>query len=374
MTEKEIYRILVINPGSTSTKVSVYENETSLFEESIFHDAPTLLRYPHVNLQVPFRYQVILEMLREHGFEPADMDVFVGRGGSAYSQHSGVTRIDERLYQDTVDAVGGSEHPAKLGVMLAWEFAKEFGKEAYTLNPTNTEEFCDYARVTGIKGLYRFSHSHVLNQKAIAEYHSEKNGRRYEDCTYIVAHIDGGITVSAHDHGRMTDGNMGADGEGPFSPTRIGSIPIPQLLDYIEEHSVEDVRLMCTRAGGFVSLFGTADSDVIHHMVEEGDPGAVLAWNAMIYQISKLIGEMSTVLCGKVDGILLTGGLMRFEDIIQGIEERCGWIAPISVYPGEMEQDALALGALKALRKQTSVQTYPGRPVWNGFPELDNRD
>ncbi|MBO6163513.1 MAG: butyrate kinase [Lachnospiraceae bacterium] len=374
MTEKEIYRILVINPGSTSTKVSVYENETSLFEESIFHDAPTLLRYPHVNLQVPFRYQVILEMLREHGFEPADMDVFVGRGGSAYSQHSGVTRIDERLYQDTVDAVGGSEHPAKLGVMLAWEFAKEFGKEAYTLNPTNTEEFCDYARVTGIKGLYRFSHSHVLNQKAIAEYHSEKNGRRYEDCNYIVAHIDGGITVSAHDHGRMTDGNMGADGEGPFSPTRIGSIPIPQLLDYIEEHSVEDVRLMCTRAGGFVSLFGTADSDVIHHMVEEGDPGAVLAWNAMIYQISKLIGEMSTVLCGKVDGILLTGGLMRFEDIIQGIEERCGWIAPISVYPGEMEQDALALGALKALRKQTSVQTYPGRPVWNGFPELDNRD
>ncbi len=374
MTEKEIYRILVINPGSTSTKVSVYENETSLFEESIFHDAPTLLRYPHVNLQVPFRYQVILEMLREHGFEPADMDVFVGRGGSAYSQHSGVTRIDERLYQDTVDAVGGSEHPAKLGVMLAWEFAKEFGKEAYTLNPTNTEEFCDYARVTGIKGLYRFSHSHVLNQKAIAEYHSKKNGRRYEDCNYIVAHIDGGITVSAHDHGRMTDGNMGADGEGPFSPTRIGSVPIPQLLDYIEEHSVEDVRLMCTRAGGFVSLFGTADSDAIHHMVEEGDPGAVLAWNAMIYQISKLIGEMSTVLCGKVDGILLTGGLIRFEDIIKGIEERCGWIAPISVYPGEMEQDALALAALKALRKQTSVQTYPGRPVWNGFPELDNRD
>ena len=257
--------------------------------------------------------------------------------------------------------------------MLAWEFAGQYGKNAYTLNPTNTEEFCDYARVTGIKGLYRFSHSHVLNQKAVAEYHSAKIGRRYEDCNYIVAHVDGGITVSAHDHGRMTDGNMGADGEGPFSPTRIGSVPLPQLLDYIEAHSLEEVRRMCTRAGGFVSLFGTSDSDVIHRMVEEGDPGAVLVWNAMIYQISKLIAEMSAVLCGKVDGILLTGGLMRFEDIIRGIEERCGWIAKVSVYPGEMEQDALALSVLKALRGQAPVLTYTGRPVWNGFPALDER-
>ncbi len=371
MNEK-VYRLLIINPGSTSTKVSLYENETSLFEESLFHDAPELLKYPHVNLQVPFRYQVILDMLKEHGYDPDDIDVFVGRGGSAYSQHSGVTLIDERLYQDTVNAVGGSEHPAKLGVMLAYEFAKEHGKNAYTLNPTNTEEFCDYARVTGIKGLYRYSHSHVLNQKAVAEYHSGKTGRKYEDCNYIVAHIDGGITVSAHDHGRMTDGNMGADGEGPFSPTRIGSIPVPQLLDYIEAHSIEEVRRMCTRAGGFVSLFGTSDSDVIHKRVEEGDPAAVLVWNAMIYQISKLIAEMSAVLCGKVDGILLTGGLMRFDDIITGIKERCGWIAPVSVYPGEMEQDALALPVLKALRGQAKVLTYTGKPVWNGFPELDH--
>ena len=365
------YKLLVINPGSTSTKVSLYENETSLFEESIFHDAPELLKYPHVNLQVPFRYQVILDMLHESGVAPETIDVFVGRGGSAYSQHSGVTLVDERLYTDTVNAVGGSEHPAKLGVMLAWKFAEEFGKKAYTLNPTNTEEFCDYARITGIKGLHRFSHSHVLNQKAVAEFHAAKSGRHYEDCNFIVAHIDGGITVSAHDHGRMVDGNMGADGEGPFSPTRIGSVPIPQLLDYIEEHSVDEVRLLCTRSGGFVSLFGTSDSDRIHRMVEEGDPKAVLVWNAMIYQISKLIAEMGAVLCGKVDGILLTGGLMRFDDIIQGIEKRCGWIAPISVYPGEMEQDALALSVLKALRGEAPILTYSGKPVWDGFPGLD---
>ena len=364
-------KILVINPGSTSTKVSLYKNETSLFEESLFHDAPVLLQYPHVNDQMPFRFQVILDMLKEHGEKPEDIDVFVGRGGSAYSQPGGVTRVDERLYQDTVDGVGGSEHPAKLGVMLAWKFAQEFGREAYTLNPTNVDEYCDYARLTGIKGLYRISHSHVLNQKAVADAHARSLGKRYEDCNFIVAHIDGGITVSAHDHGRMVDGNMGADGEGTFTPTRIGSVPVLQLLDYIEAHSVKDVRLMCSRAGGFVSIYGTSDSDAIHKKVEGGDKKASLVWNTMIYQVCKQIGEMSAVLCGKVDGILLTGGLMRFDDIYEGIKKRCGWIAPITVYPGEMEQDALALSVLHALRGESPILTYAGKPVWDGFEGID---
>ena len=365
------WKLLVINPGSTSTKISLFENETLLFEESIFHDAPELLRFSHVNKQIPFRYQVILDILKEHGEDPSDIDVFVGRGGSAYSQHSGVTRIDERLYEDTVNAVGGSEHPAKLGVMLAYEFAREFDRPSFTLNPTNTEEFCDYARLTGIRGLYRTSHSHVLNQKAVAHTHAESMGKTYEECNFIVAHIDGGITVSAHDHGRMIDGNMGADGEGPFSPTRTGSVPLPLLLDYIEAHSIEEVRRMCTRAGGFVSLFGTADSDHIHQLKEAGDPKATLVWNSMIYQICKLIGEMSAVLCGKVDGILLTGGLMRFDDIIEGIRAHCEWIAPVSVYPGEMEQETMAYSVLKALRGQAKILTYSGKPVWTGFEGID---
>ena len=364
-------KILVINPGSTSTKVSLYENEKSLFEKSLFHDAPLLLQFPHVNDQMPFRYQVIMDMLKDYGVAASDIDVFVGRGGSAYSQPGGVTAVDKRLYDDTVAAVGGSEHPAKLGVMLAWKFAQEFGRKAYTLNPTNVDEYGDYARLTGIKGVYRTSHSHVLNQKAVAEFHAEKMGKRYEDCNFIVAHIDGGITVSAHDHGRMVDGNMGADGEGTFTPTRIGSVPVLSLLDYIDKHSVKEARLMCSRAGGFVSLFGTADSDVIHKKVEEGDRKASLVWNTMIYQICKQIGEMSAVLCGKVDGILLTGGLMRFQDIIDGIHMRCGWIAPISVYPGEMEQDALALSVLKALRGEAPILTYAGKPVWDGFKDIE---
>lgn len=364
-------RLLVINPGSTSTKVSLYENETSLFEKSIFHDAPVLLQFPHVNDQMPFRYQVILDMLKEYGTAPEEIDVFIGRGGSAYSQPGGVTAIDQRLYDDTVAAVGGSEHPAKLGVMLAWKFAGEFGRPAYTLNPTNVDEYCDYARLTGIKGVYRTSHSHVLNQKAVAQFHAEKMGKRYADCNFIVAHIDGGITVSAHDHGRMVDGNMGADGEGTFTPTRIGSVPVLSLLDYIDSHSLKEARLMCSRAGGFVSLFGTSDSDIIHRKVDEGDKKASLVWNTMIYQVCKQIGEMSAVLCGKVDGILLTGGLMRFADVAEGVRMRCGWIAPISVYPGEMEQDALALSVLRALRGEEPILTYSGKPVWDGFKDIN---
>lgn len=365
------FRLLVINPGSTSTKLSLFENETLLFEKSLFHDAPLLLQFAHVNDQLSFRYQVIMDMLKEEGYEIEKIDVFIGRGGSAHTQPGGVTVVDERLYADTVAAVGGSEHPAKLGVMLAWEFARKFGKQAYTLNPTNVDEFCDYARLTGIKGVYRVSHSHVLNQKAVAEYHANTLGRRYEDCNLVVAHIDGGITVSAHAHGRMIDGNMGADGEGAFTPTRIGSVPVLALLDYIEAHSVEEVRLMCSRAGGFVSLFGTSNSDVIHDMVRNGDKKASLVWNTMIYQICKMIGEMSVVLCGSVDGILLTGGLMRFDDIAEGIRKRCGWIAPISVYPGEMEQEALALPVLRVLRGERSAGTYTGKPVWQGFEGVE---
>ena len=372
MTDAErIYKLLIINPGSTSTKVSLFENDRALFEKSLFHDAPILLQYPHVNDQIPFRYQVILDMLKEEGVDPAEIDVFVGRGGSACTQPGGVTRIDQKLYDDTEAAVGGSEHPAKLGVMLAWKFAQAYGKPAYTLNPTNVDEYGDYARLTGIRGVYRVSHSHVLNQKAVAEAHAEKMGRRYEDCNFIVGHIDGGITVSAHDHGRMVDGNMGADGEGAFTPTRIGSVPVLALLDYIESHSVAEVRLMCSRAGGFVSLFGTADSDNIHALVDQGNRKAALVWNTMIYQICKMIGEMSAVLCGKVDAILLTGGLMRFDDIAEGIRGRCGWIAPICVYPGEMEQEALALSTLKVLRGQAQAMTYSGRNVWQGFEGVE---
>ena len=361
------YRLLVINPGSTSTKISLFINEKELFERSRFHDAPVLLQFPHVNDQVPYRYQVILDLLAKEGIEPSEIDVFVGRGGSACTQPGGVTVIDQKLYDDTAAAVGGSEHAAKLGVMLAWKFSLAYHRPAYTLNPTNVDEYCDLARLTGIRGLYRTPHSHVLNPKAVAEAHAKSLGRRYEDCNFVVAHIDGGVTVSAHDHGRMIDGTMGADGDGPFAPTRIGSVPVLELLDYLETHSMDDVRRMCSRSGGFVSLFGTSNSDAVHALVDQGDKKATLVWHTMIYQICKSIGAMSAVLCGQVDAILLTGGLMRFDDIAAGIRKRCGWIAPIHVYPGEMEQEAMAFPVLKVLRGQATARTYSGKNVWQGF-------
>ncbi len=181
------------------------------------------------------------------------------------------------------------------------------------------------------------------------------------------AHIDGGVTINAHDLGKMVDGNVGSGGDGPYAPTRIGGVPVLCLLDYLEQHSREDARRLCSRAGGFVSHFGTSDANKVHCMVEEGDKKAVLVWNAMIYQIAKEIGAMSAVLCGKVDGILLTGGLVRFSDIVEGIRSRCGWIAPITVYPGEMEQEEMAGAVLRVLRGEEEAHAYTREPVWKGF-------
>ena len=360
-------KILVINPGSTSTKVSLFEDDTSLFEESEFHDAPVLLSFPTVNDQVSFRKQVVLDILQRNGVTPKQVDVFVGRGGSAFPQKAGVMLIDERLYRDTWDAVGGSEHAAKLGVLLAYELSREFGGKMFTVNPTNTDELSDVARMTGICGVYRNAQSHVLNQKAVARYHANTLGKKYEDCRFVVAHIDGGITINAHDCGRMVDGNVGSGGDGPFSPTRIGSVPVLSLLDYLEGHSLDEVRLLCSRAGGFVSHFGTSNSAKIHELVEAGDRKAVLIWNAMIYQICKEIGAMSAVLFGKADGILLTGRLAGYRDVADGIRSRCGWIAPITVYPGEMEQEEMAGAILRVLRGEDEAHTYTGEPVWKGF-------
>ena len=365
--EMTTMKLMIINPGSTSTKVSVYEDDTELFEESVFHDAPELLKYPNINDQVPFRKQVLLDLMAKHGITPKDIDVYVGRGGSAYPQAAGVTYIDKRLYEDTLNAVGGSEHAAKLGVLIAYELCTEYGGQMYTLNPTNIDELCDYARMTGIAGVYRNAQNHALNQKAIAELHATNLGGKYEDYNFIVCHVDGGITIHAHQHGRMIDGNVGAGGDGPFTPTRLGSIPILVLLDYLETHSLDEVRLMCSRAGGFVSHFGTSDARKVHAMVEAGDPKAVMVWNAMIYQTGKAIGEMAAVLHGKVDNILITGGMACYKDIIDGLTDMCGWIAPIVVYEGEAEQSALALSVLKVLRGEAEAHTYTGAPIWPGF-------
>ena len=224
------YKLLVINPGSTSTKVSYFENEKNVFTESIFHDAPELLKYPTTNDQMPMRKQVLLTFLQSHGMTPADMDVFIGRGGCAYSQQAGVMTIDEKLVEDTAADCGGSDHPAKLGVMLAYDLCRTYGGKMYTVNPTNVDELCDYARPTGIAGLYRRAQTHVLNQKGIAAIHAKKLGKGYEDLNLIVCHVDGGITVTAHSHGRMIDSTEGAKDIGMNHWQTMLHVIMPQAL------------------------------------------------------------------------------------------------------------------------------------------------
>ena len=362
------YKMLVINPGSTSTKVSYFENEKNIYTESIFHDAPELLRYPTVNDQIPLRRAVIEDFVKKNGLAMEDMDAFVGRGGSAYPQKAGVMEIDEALVADTAAGVGGSDHPAKLGVMLAYALCREYGGKMYTVNPTNVDELCDYARPTGIAGVYRRAQTHVLNQKGIAAIHAKKLGKKYQDCNFIVSHIDGGITVTAHARGKMIDSTEGAGGDGPFTPTRLGSIPVMEVLTYLESgHTTDQVKTMLSRSGGFVSHFGTSNADTVHALVEQGDAKAVTIWNTMIYQLCKSIGAMAAVLEGRVDGILLTGGLVRFGDIVRGVQQRCGWIAPITVYPGECEQEAMADSVLEVLRGEKQANRYTGQPVFRGF-------
>ena len=363
-----VYKMLVINPGSTSTKVSYFENERNVYTESIFHDAPELLAYPTVNDQIPLRRRVVEDFVRGHGLRMEDMDAFVGRGGSAYPQVAGVMEIDQALVRDTAAGVGGSDHPAKLGVMLAYALCREYGGRMYTVNPTNVDELCDYARPTGIAGVYRRAQTHVLNQKGIAAIHAKKLGKKYQDCNFIVSHIDGGITVTAHARGKMIDSTEGAGGDGPFTPTRLGSIPVMEVLTYLESgHTTDQVKTMLSRSGGFVSHFGTSNADTVHALVEQGDAKAVTIWNTMIYQLCKSIGAMAAVLEGRVDGILLTGGLVRFGDIVRGVQQRCGWIAPITVYPGECEQEAMADSVLEVLRGEKQANRYTGQPVFRGF-------
>lgn len=360
-------RLLIINPGSTSTKVSVFDDDNNVFTESVFHDAPLLLSFPSVNEQLPFRKKIVLSLLSEYKIRLESIDAFVGRGGCAYSQKEGVMRIDDRLYEDTRDDKGGSDHPAKLGVMMAYEFGKEFSKPSFTINPTNVDEYEDEARITGLKGVYRRAQSHVLNQKGIARLHAAKLGKRYEDSRFIVCHIDGGITIAAHKYGKMIDGTEGAGGDGPFTPTRLGSIPLMETARFLETHSPAELEAMCSRSGGFVSHFGTSDANKVHALVEKGDEHAVLVWQAMVYQIAKSIGAMATVLEGHVDAILLTGGLVRFADIVENIRKRTEWIAPVSVYPGEVEQEEMAHEVLLVLSGKKMANVYTGHPVFDGF-------
>ena len=362
------YKILVINPGSTSTKLSYFVNEENKYTVDIFHDSSLLKTFPTINDQLDFRMQVIYDFAKDNDIDLSQLDAVAARGGPCYSVLSGTYEVTDQLVEDTKESKGGLYHASMLGVQMAKCVQEQFGGKIYMSNPTVVDEYCDLARVTGIDGIYRRAVCHALNLKVVAKKYAESINRRYEDLNLIVCHIDGGITITAHEFGRMIDGNDGGGGDGPFTPTRMGSMAITDVVRYLWDKPKEEMMNLCSVTGGLSDYFGTSNSDIIHKLVME-DPKATRVWNAMIYQVCKSIGSMATVLKGKVDGIVLTGGLMRFKDVSEFIEERCSWIAPIAIYEGEYEQEALALNALSVLRGEEKAKVYTGKPVWEGFKD-----
>lgn len=362
------YKILVINPGSTSTKLSLFINEKNIFTSDVFHDSSVLKQFKTINDQLDYRLKVVDQFIIENNIDLTNLDAIASRGGSSYSVSSGTYEVDDKLILDTKLAKGGLYHSSMLGVQMAKQIQAKYGGKIYMSDPTVVDEYCDLARVTGIDGIYRKAICHALNLKVVARKYAQETNQKYEDLNLIVCHIDGGITITAHKHGKMIDGNDGGGGDGPFTPTRMGSMAVTDIIRYLWDKPKEEMLNLCSCSGGLANFFGTSNAENIHKLVGQ-DSKVTRVWNAMIYQICKNIGAMSTVLSGKVDAIILTGGLMRFNDIFEMIQERCGWIAPIKVYPGEYEQEALALNALEVLTNHKQALKYSGKPVWNGFKD-----
>ena len=364
------YRILVINPGSTSTKVGVFDGETEVFTKNVAHEAEKLAEFKSVSDQMPYRRDLILEALAENDVDISTIDAFVGRGGGLLALEGGTYAVNDVMLDHAYRGANGVQHPAQLGSQLANAFATQAGKPAFVVNPPDTDELCDLARMTGIKGVYRNVHLHALNLKETAIRHAHSMGKRYDECNFIVCHIGGGISISAHQAGKMIDGYDIVGGEGMMAPTRCGAVPVAEVLNYLEAgHSIKEVRGMCMKTGGFVDLLGTSDAIEVCDRAAAGDAAAARAWDAMLYQINKYIGSMATVLGGKVDGILLGGGMVHNKGLVKSIEDNCGWIAPVSAYPGEFELEAMAAGAIRVLDGEEEPKTYTGVPVFTGFDD-----
>ena len=364
------YRILTVNPGSTSTKVGCFEGEKELFTVNVSHEAEKLKEFESISAQLPYRKETILAALKEANIDLSTIDAFVGRGGGLLAVEGGTYEVNDVLLDHARRGANGVQHPAQLGSQIAHEFAAQYGKPCFVVNPPDTDEMQEIARVTGIKGVNRMIHLHALNLKETAIRHSkEVLGKKYEECNYVVCHIGGGVSVSAHRKGRMIDGYDNVGGEGPMAPTRCGAIGVAELLNYIEKNNLElrDVRKLLTSSGGFVSHVGISDAIEITRRAAAGDRHAEMIWKAMIYQLAKGIGAMAAVLEGKVDGILLGGGMVHNKELVQSLKDYCGWIAPVTAYPGEFEMEAMAAGANRVLNGEEELKTYTGKLVWEKF-------
>ena len=362
-------RVFTINPGSTSTKVALFEDGVCSFSSTVRHASEDLARFSTLAEQLSFREGSIASELSAHGISLAGCDAFVGRGGGLVSMEGGVYEDSDLVVEHSINSANGVVHPANLGPTLARSFADEFGGRAFVVNPPDVDEYQDVARLTGAKGIYRTSHIHALNQKEVGRRHAATLGKRYEDCNFIIGHLGGGLSVAAHRHGRMVDGNDIVGGEGPMAPTRMGSVPADKLIRmcFSGEFTEREMLSLCTKNGGFVDLLGTSDAIEVVHRMDAGDAFAKLVWDTMLYQIEKEIGAMASVLAGDVDAILLGGGMVYERRLVEAIEAACSFIAPVTAYPGEFEMEAMAAGAEQVLSGEAEAKTYTGVPAWNGF-------
>ena len=368
MTMAVKIRVLAINPGSTSTKIALFDDYDELFSKSINHSQDELNTYGEIINQLDYRTETVGKAMDEKGYSMEDVDVFVGRGGGLLSLTGGTYDVSELLAQHARIGTAG-QHPAQLAPLIARQFADRFGKRAVVVNPPSVDEFCDVARVTGVKGVYRQSHIHALNQKEVALRFCASRGLRYDDVNLVICHLGGGISITAHEKGKMIDSNDIIKGSGPMTPTRAGDLPYIKVLDlaYSGEYTKSELTDKLNINGGVADHFGTADLLDIEKRAIAGEKYPKVIFDGMIYQNAKYVGAMAVALKGKVDAIILTGGISRGKYFTDKMKEYAGWIAEIVIMPGEFELEALAAGAVRVMRGEEELKTYTGIPVWDGF-------
>ncbi len=352
------YRILAINPGSTSTKVALYEEERPLFDFTLRHTTAELARFTDIIQQLDWRRGLILDALRERGCSLNELSAVIGRGGLIRPVPGGVYEVNSRMRYDLRNAK--MKHACNLGGLLAAQIAHMARVKAYIADPPVVDEMDDVARITGMPMCTRYPISHALNQKATARLHCKRAGLVYEESNLIVAHMGGGISVAAHRKGRIVDVNNALDGDGPFAPDRAGGIPSSDLIKtcFSGKYTEAELLRFVSSQGGLVAHLGTNSVMQAMERIAQGDERARKVMDAMCYNIAKQICAMAAPLSGQVDAIVLTGGIAFNEPVVEYIRAHCSFLAPVTVYPGENELESLALNALVVLRGIVDPKTY----------------
>lgn len=356
---KDNLRILAINPGSTSTKIAVYDNEKEVFEHTLRHSNEELVPFATIIDQYEFRKNVILDVLNQNNINITKLDAVVGRGGLVKPIEGGTYVVNEALLEDLRIGVTG-QHASNLGGIISKEIADQLNIPSYIVDPVVVDELDSIARVSGHPAIERMSIIHALNQKAVARRIAKQMGRPYEELNLVVAHMGGGVSVGAHKKGRIVEVNNALDGDGPFSPERAGGLPVGQVMKlcFSGEYTQEELKKMFVGKGGLVAYLGTNDGREVTAMIEKGDEKAKLIYEAMAYQIAKDIAACAAVLYGEVDAIILTGGLAYDKALVKWIVDRVQFIKEVTVVPGEDEMIALVEGGLRVLRGEEVAKEY----------------